>query len=74
MTPGELWRRLTFFVHRERYREELEEEMRFHQTLLAQSHQTMGTTSTDAVAAARREFGNPVAIEEASQSVWGAQG
>lgn len=73
MTLGELWRRLTFLLHRERSREELEEEMRLHQALRAQSHQARGMTSADAAAAARREFGNPVAIEEASQAIWGAQ-
>lgn len=30
MTPGEVWRRLRFLFHRERFQEEIEEEMRRH--------------------------------------------
>jgi putative ABC transport system permease protein len=73
MTIGELWRRLTFLLHRERFREDLEEEMRLHQALRAEAHQESGTTSADAAAAARREFGNPGAMQETSRDVWGAR-
>src|SRR5690348_5633391 len=65
MTMGELWRRLQFLLHRERLREELEEEMRAHQARRAEMHQAGGMTPGDASAAARRGFGNAGLIQEA---------
>ena len=58
MTPSELWRRLTFLFHRERFRQELEEEMRFHRELRGGGNQA---------------FGNPGLIQEASRDAWGAR-
>ena len=57
MTVGELWRRLRFLLHRERFREELEEEIRLHRALRADD----------------RTFGNPGIIEEQSRDAWGSR-
>ena len=57
MTLGELWRRLQFLFHRERFREDLEEEMRLHRELRGSN----------------RAFGNPGVLEEQSRDVWGAR-
>lgn len=73
MTMGELWRRLQFLLHRERFREELEEEMRAHQARRAEMHQAGGMTPGDASAAARREFGNAGLIQETSRDAWGGR-
>ncbi|HZH40079.1 MAG TPA: ABC transporter permease [Gemmatimonadales bacterium] len=58
MILGELGRRLHFLLHRERFREELEEEMRLHQELRGGDN---------------RSFGNPGLIQEQSRDVWGAR-
>lgn len=73
MTMGELWRRLQFLLHRERFREELEEEMRAHQARRAEMHQAGGMTPGDASAAARRGFGNAGLIQETSRDAWGGR-
>jgi len=73
MSPGELWRRFVFLLGRERFREELEEEMRIHQALLAEANRESGMAPMAAAAASRRAFGNVGAVEEASQDAWGAR-
>src|SRR5712671_4320453 len=73
MSPGELWRRLVFLLRRERFREELEEEMRIHQALRAEANRQSGLTPAVAAAASRRTFGNTGAVQDASQDAWGAQ-
>src|SRR5258706_15160047 len=73
MTPGELWRRLVFLLRRERFREELEEEMRIHQALRAEANRQSGMTPMTAAAASRRAFGNVGRVQEASQDAWGAR-
>src|SRR5437773_9121989 len=54
MSPGELWRRLRFFFHQKRFNAELEEEMRLHLELRAES---LGEH------AARRQFGNATQLQ-----------
>lgn len=73
MTPGELWRRLSVLIHRERFRKELEEEMQLHRELRAQSHEAAGMDAAEAAVVTRRGFGNPAAIAEASREAWGAR-
>ena len=73
MSFGELWRRLVFLLGRERFREELEEEMRIHQALRAEANRESGMAPAAAAAASRRAFGNVGAVEEASQDAWGAR-
>jgi putative ABC transport system permease protein len=73
MSPGELWRRFVFLIGRERFREELEEEMRIHQAFRAEANRESGMAPVAAAAASRRAFGNVGVVEEASQDAWGAR-
>jgi putative ABC transport system permease protein len=63
MTGGKLWRRFRYWVQRDRLAQELDEEMRLHLDLRAQR---LGDRY-----AARRQFGNYTAIQEASMETWG---
>jgi predicted permease len=73
VTPGELWRRLILLLRRDRFREELEEEMRLHQALRAETQRETGMTPEAAVNASRRAFGNLGVVQEASQDAWGGR-
>src|SRR2546421_2000260 len=59
----ELWRRLRFLIHRDRFETDLDEEMRFHLEMKAQK-------SGDRYAA-RRQFGNAGILKEVSREMWG---
>jgi predicted permease len=59
----EIWRRLRFLFHRERFESDLDEEMRFHLTMKAQK--------TGDAHAARRQFGNAAILKEVSREMWG---
>ena len=71
MSPGEIWRRLIFLLRRERFREELEEEIRIHQALRTEANRHSGMPLATAAVASRRAFGNVGAVEDASQDAWG---
>jgi putative ABC transport system permease protein len=58
---GELWRRLLFLFHRNRFESDLEEEMRFH----------LEMKGAGASSAARRQFGNATHWREESRDAWG---
>src|SRR5882672_4707633 len=73
MTSGELWRRLARLFHRDRFREELEEEMRFHQALRAKTQRDSGMVPAAAALASRQAFGNLGVVLEASQDIWGGR-
>lgn len=74
MTAGELWRRLRLFLQRDRFNAELEEEMRTHLELLAESLGGQeGVGVKEASLAARRQFGNPTFLKEASRDTWGTR-
>ncbi len=68
---GELWRRLVFFLRRGQFHRDLEEEMRLHQELRAQTHAEDGMVPEEAHYAAQREFGNPLLLRERSRDMWG---
>src|SRR5579872_2389342 len=59
----ELWRRLRFLIHRDRFESDLEEEMRFHLEMKAQQSGDLH--------AARKQFGNVAILKEASREMWG---
>lgn len=61
------------FVRREHYTRELAEEMETHLAMRAESHAAGGLTQGDAVAVARRRFGNPGLLVEASRDAWGGR-
>jgi putative ABC transport system permease protein len=73
MSFGELWRRFVFLFRRERFRADLEEEMRIHQALRTQANRDSGMAPAAAAAASRQSFGNVGAVQDASQDAWGAR-
>lgn len=74
MILGELWWRLRLFVQRDRFNAELDEEMRTHMELLAESLGGQeGVGVKEASLAARRQFGNPTSLKEASRDTWGTR-
>jgi putative ABC transport system permease protein len=66
MTPSfrGLWIRLRYYLFRERYDREMEEEMRFHLELRAAAHEHDGLSEAEARDLARRRFGNTTALQE----------
>jgi predicted permease len=68
---AEWWRRLVFLVRRDRLTRELDEELRLHVELRAQANRRLGMSDEDAALAARRSFGNPAVLREASDEIWG---
>jgi predicted permease len=73
VTVAELWRRLTVLVHRERFKEDLEEEIRLHRELRAAANRAHGLAPDAAVREAHRSIGNRAAIQELSRDAWGAR-
>lgn len=70
-SPGELWRRLQFWVHRDQFSADLDEEMRLHTDLRAeQLRASEHLTDEGAVLAARRRFGNATQLKEISRELW----
>jgi len=66
-----LWLRARYYLFRERFDREMEEEMRFHLELRAAEHRHAGLTDQDAYDAARRRFGNRTALEEFRRTALG---
>src|SRR5215831_13741580 len=67
----QLWRRLLFYLRRDRFDRELEEEMRFHQMMRAEENRDGGMTAEEAQYAAERQFGNQTLLREVSREMWG---
>src|ERR1035441_9438444 len=67
----ELWRRLRTLWRRDRFDRDLEEEMQSHLEMQAEENRENGMSGEEARRAARRQFGNATAIEEASREAWG---
>jgi hypothetical protein len=61
-----LMRRVGLLVTRDRFRQELEEEMAFHRDEAERRFEAEGMSSQDARYAARREFGNATRLREQS--------
>jgi len=68
---GELWRRLLYLVRRDRMTAELEEEMRLHVAMRAESLARAGTPHPEATFAAQRRFGNRTTMQQESRAMWG---
>ncbi|MBC7926610.1 MAG: ABC transporter permease [Bryobacteraceae bacterium] len=68
---GEFLRRLQFRLNGTRFDRDLAEEMQLHMDLRASEKRIGATSPEDARAAARRQFGNPVSLQEASREAWG---
>src|SRR5687768_7472997 len=73
MKITELWRRLKVFRRRDEWTHELDEEMKLHLELRAKANQERGMPAEEAALAAKRRFGNPVALRENTRDVWNAQ-
>jgi predicted permease len=67
---SQLWRRLLFYLRRDRFDRELEEEMRFHLEMKAEESRAAGLSPEEARYAARRQFGNQTLLREVSRDMW----
>jgi hypothetical protein len=54
----QFWRRLLFYIRRDRFDRELEEEMRFHLEMKVEENLAAGILLEEAWYAAQRQFGN----------------
>src|SRR5262245_30757648 len=70
---SQLWRRLLFYLRRDRFDRELEEEMRFHLEMKAQENAEAGMGPMEAQYAAQRQFGNQTLLQEVSREMWGVR-
>jgi predicted permease len=66
----QLWRRLLFYLRRDRCSRELEEEMRFHLEMRAEENLAAGLSPEEARYAAQRQFGNQTLLWEVSREMW----
>ena len=71
MSPRELWLRLTYPLRKARMDRELREEMSLHLALRTEQLVDGGVARDDAVAAARKRFGNQPRIAAAARNAWG---
>jgi len=67
---SQLWRRLLFYLRRDQFDRELEEEMRFHLEMKAEENVDAGVSSEEARYAAQRQFGNQTLLWEVSRDMW----
>src|SRR5688500_895551 len=70
MKITEWLRRLRVFVHRDRWEHELDEEMRLQLELRTRAYRDRGLGPADAELAAKRRFGNRLALREATRDAW----
>ena len=70
-TIREMLRRLWFLVRREQHLSELEEEIRLHTDLRAETMRAAGMSAPQAKVEARRRFGNVTNVAEVSRDMWG---
>ncbi len=68
---GELRRRVHMLLHRGRFQQDLEEEMRLHVELRQEQKIRSGFSPEEARRAAQRRFGNVTRIKERSYMAWG---
>ncbi|MDR3703864.1 MAG: ABC transporter permease [Candidatus Sulfopaludibacter sp.] len=68
---GDFLRRLRFLFFAGRFDRDLAEEMRLHMEMRAADNRDAGQSSSEAAAAARRQFGNATRLREVSREAWG---
>src|SRR6266404_3803493 len=68
---SEIWRRLQMLTRREKFAQELEEEMRLHRELRRQELIAGGVDASEARYAANRQFGNALNLRERGADAWG---
>lgn len=66
----QLWRRLLFYLRRDKFDQELEEEMRFHLEMKTEENLRSGMDRKEARFAAQRQFGNQTLLREVSREMW----
>ena len=71
MSFSELGRRVVMFLRRGKFDREMDEEMRLHVELREKEQIESGVSAKDAHVAARKNFGNALALREASHDSWG---
>src|SRR5262245_40586942 len=69
MPLGSLLRRLLFFFRRDQFDRDLDDELRFHEEMKAQSLAD-DMSGDEARAAARRRIGDPLRLREQSREPW----
>jgi predicted permease len=67
---SQLWRRLLFYLRRDQFDRELEEEMRFHLEMKAEENLAASVSTEEARYAAQRQFGNQTLLQEVSRDMW----
>ncbi|MBO0861121.1 MAG: ABC transporter permease [Chloracidobacterium sp.] len=67
---SQLWRRLLFYLRRDQFDRELEEEIQFHLEMKAEEKVEAGISPEEARYAARRQFGNQTLLREVSREMW----
>lgn len=68
---GEFARRTSMLFRRRRFDHEMDEEIRLHLDLREQEHVENGLSARQAHTMARKNFGNALALREASHNSWG---
>jgi predicted permease len=68
---NEIKRRIAAWLHREKFDQEMQDEMRLHLDLRETEHADRGLSADEAHSAAHRRFGNATRIQEKSREAWG---
>ena len=71
MPLGGFLLRVWYLIRRDKYAADLEEEMRLHLEMRAESLRQRGMSAGHAASASRRRFGNVTAMTEVSRDMWG---
>jgi predicted permease len=71
MSPSSLFRRLLFYLRRDRFESELAEEMALHLEMKLEENLASGMAPEEARRAAEREFGRRTHLMERSREAWG---
>ncbi|HLW80471.1 MAG TPA: ABC transporter permease [Candidatus Acidoferrales bacterium] len=71
MSLGEFGRRIAMLARRRKFDREMDEEMRWHLELREKEQAANGVSAKEAHATARKNFGNALALREASHDSWG---
>jgi predicted permease len=66
----QLWRRLGYYIRRDKFDRELEAEMRFHLEMKTEARMAAGLPAREAYRTTRLQFGNSVLIQERSREMW----
>ncbi|HEY6804331.1 MAG TPA: ABC transporter permease [Pyrinomonadaceae bacterium] len=66
----ELWRKLYFYLRREQFERDLQDEIQLHLEMKAAENEAAGMSPEEARLLAQREFGNPLLLREDSRAVW----